>query len=83
MCMCRTRLTLEVVYSLVHLDGLPDRWPLLPAEEVAQLLEVFLILVERFRHLGDRRCLVRLEVDATASSSCALTIEETDGGKTE
>ena len=53
MCMCRTRLTLEVVYSLVHLDGLPDRRSLLPAEEVAQLLEVFLILVERFRHLGD------------------------------
>ena len=53
MCMCRTRLTLEVVYSLVHLDSLPDRRPLLSAEEVAQLLEVFLILVERFRHLGD------------------------------
>ena len=47
------RLTLEVVNSLVHLDGLPDRRPLLPTKEVAQLFEVVLILVERFRHLAD------------------------------
>lgn len=47
------RLTLEVVNSLVHLDGLPDRRPLLPAKEVTQIFEVVLILVKRFRHLAD------------------------------
>ena len=46
------RLTLEVVNSLVHLDGLPDRRPLLPTKEVAQFFEVILILVERSRHLA-------------------------------
>ena len=41
-----TRLTLKVVHPLVHLDRLPDSRPLLPSEEVAELLEVVLVLVK-------------------------------------
>ena len=41
-----TRLTLKVVHPLVHLDRLPNSRPLLPSEEVAELLEVVLVLVK-------------------------------------